>query len=61
MRAVNCMLVSAQVDLNLWRDHTASRPGILWESVAWKALRGQIFLEASEIFSQVTQGRNHFQ
>ena len=27
-----------------------------WESVAWKALRGQIFLEASEIFLRLLKG-----
>ena len=27
-----------------------------WESVGWKALRGQIFLEASEIFLRLLKG-----
>ena len=31
-------------------------PRNAWESVAWKALRGQIFLEASEIFLRLLKG-----
>ena len=49
------MLVSAQVDLNLWRDHTASRQEFLGKCClegSW----GQIFLEASEIFLRLLKG-----